>query len=278
MSSKQYQQRGRFLSLPLLLIVTLLSSCGGGGSSPKVPLEQNSSPIISGSISNIRVGENLNFTPSSSDPDGDNLSFSIEGKPEWAEFSSTSGSLSGVPGEDDLGSIYPIEVSVSDGDASSSISFDLTVLKPIFFLSIQTNTLDAYRNMDVELSACFLSQDEDDCSELDELLTINENGLSTFQYGIPAGNGFELSIDRDPGRQSCDLALEEGVMDFVDITIVATCQADSSAPLFSLDRMHKIRLTMTIDEWHRFVLDTERARYTTGDANGNISELSLIHI
>ena len=140
MSSKQYQQRGRFLSLPLLLIITLLLSCGGGGSSPNVPLVQNSSPIISGSISNIRVGENLNFTPSSSDPDGDNLSFSIEGKPEWVEFSSTSGSLSGVPGEDDLGSIYPIEVSVSDGDASSSISFDLTVLKPIFFLSIQTNT------------------------------------------------------------------------------------------------------------------------------------------
>ena len=259
-------------SLPLLLIIILLPSCGGGGSSPNVPLVQNSSPTISGSISNIRVGENLNFTPSSSDPDGDTLSFSIEGKPEWAEFSSTSGSLSGVPGEDDLGSIYPIEVSVSDGDASSSISFDLTVLKPIFFLSVQTNTLDAHRNMDVELSACFLSQDEDNCSESDELLTINENGLFTFQYGIPAGNGFELSIDRDPGRQSCDLALEESVMDYLDITIVATCQADSSAPLFSLDRMHKIRLTMVIDEWHRFVLDTERARYTTGDANGNISE------
>ena len=29
---------------------------------------------------------------------------------------------------------------------------------------------------------------------------------------------------------------------------------------------------MTIDEWQRFVLDTERANYTTGDANGNITE------
>ena len=104
-------------SLLLLLIIALLPSCGGGGSSTKAPVAQNSSPTISGSISNIRVGENLNFTPSSSDPDSDNLSFSIEGKPEWAEFSSTSGSLSGVPGEEDLDSIYAIEVSVSDGEA-----------------------------------------------------------------------------------------------------------------------------------------------------------------
>ena len=27
---------------------------------------------------------------------------------------------------------------------------------------------------------------------------------------------------------------------------------------------------MSIDEWQRFVLDTERANYKTGDANGNV--------
>ena len=29
---------------------------------------------------------------------------------------------------------------------------------------------------------------------------------------------------------------------------------------------------MDVDEWHRFVLDTERASYSTGDATGDISE------
>jgi hypothetical protein len=28
---------------------------------------------------------------------------------------------------------------------------------------------------------------------------------------------------------------------------------------------------MTADEWNRFVLDTERARYSNGDANGSVT-------
>ena len=73
MSSKQYQQRGRFLSLPLLLIITLLLSCGGGGSSPNVPLVQNSSPIISGLVARncpnfINVGPMLSSDPHNFSP------------------------------------------------------------------------------------------------------------------------------------------------------------------------------------------------------------------
>ena len=248
----------RFLSYcgTLFFIVTFLVSCGGG-----ISKQTNTAPQISGSISEIRVGEPLSFTPVSSDADGDLLFFSIDGKPDWAEFDSSSGMLTGVPQEEDLNSTHIIKLYVSDGDLSASVSFELVVLKPIFFLSININTLDPYRSMDIVLNSCFLSQDEDECSVSQEALTIDENGSFTFQSGIKAGTSFELDVDRDSGRQDCSLSLEEGVMVYGDETINLTCQPDSSEPLFSLDRLHKIRLTMTVAEWDAFVLDIARSDY-----------------
>jgi len=259
------------LSALLLISLFVVSSCGGGGSAPAAVV-QNSAPTISGSTSTVRVGEALNFTPSANDADGDNLVFSIAGMPAWASFDTASGLLSGSAAMSDLDSIFSITITVSDGQLSTSISFDLTVTKPIFFISIGIDSLDAYRNMDVELHGCFIAQSDAECSEDDELLTIAENGLFAFQGGLETGASYALKVDRDPARQNCALEIKEGVIASSDKTIDLVCEADASAPLFALDKMHKIRVSMDVDEWHRFVLDTERARYSTGDANGHISE------
>ena len=257
----------------LSLVLLFLLSCGGGsGGGDTTQVNQNSTPTISGNISEIRVGESLNFLPTANDPDGDVLTFSITGMPVWASFNSSSGLLSGIPPAEDLGSVSAITITVSDGEFNASIGpFNLTVTDPIFFISIGVDTIDTYRNMDFELSGCFISIDDPECLEGDELLTIDENGVFSFEGGLETGSSFELKVDRDPGRQECTLDIEEGIIGSEDQTIAVSCQPDASAPLFTLDKMHKIRLTMTIDEWNRFVLDTERARYTTGDANGNIS-------
>lgn len=254
----------------LLMSLLIISSCGGGGA--PAPVIQNWGPTISGSMSTIRVGEALDFTPSANDVDGDNLVFSITGIPAWATFDTGSGLLSGAAAMADLDSNYAITISVSDGQLSSSISFDLTVTKPIFFIRIGIDSMDAYRNMDVELSGCFMAQSDPKCSDDDELLTIAENGLFAFESGLETGAAYALKVDRDPGRQECALDIEEGVVGTSDITINVACEADASAPLFAVDKMHRIRVSMDVDEWHRFVLDTERARYSTGDANGDISE------
>ena len=89
--------------------------------------------------------------------------------------------------------------------------------------------------------------------------------------GIKAGSPFDVAIERDAGRQDCTLESEEGVIAYSDHVIAIDCQPDASAALFSLNKMHKIRLTMDHNEWQRFVLDTERANYSVGDANGNVS-------
>ena len=250
----------------LFIALTLLTACGDTNE-PQPSMMSNSAPIISGSVSEVRVGETLSFTVESDDAEEDILSFSIEGRPPWAEFDTSSGSLSGVPPEEYLASVYSIKISVSDGQASDSVAFDLTVTKPIFFLSIKVDTLDMYRNMDVKLSACFLMQDQSECYESEELLTINHNGIFRFEGGIEGGASFSLDVDRDPGRQECSLAVEGGLMNYMDETIILACQADASAPLFVLDRIHKVRLTMTIDEWDAFVLDIARSNYETDAHN-----------
>ena len=172
-----------FIKRTSLFLVTLLiiSSCGGNNPNPVI---QNTAPTISGSISTIRVGEVLDFIPSANDVDGDDLAFSIAGKPSWTSFDSSSGLLSGTPSTEDLDSTASITISVSDGQASNSISFDLSVIKPIFFISIETNTLDAHRDMDVQLNACFISQVDLECAEEEVLLTIGANGNFEFQRGL----------------------------------------------------------------------------------------------
>ncbi|NVK32693.1 MAG: putative Ig domain-containing protein, partial [Gammaproteobacteria bacterium] len=69
------------------------------------------------------------FTPTASDDDGDTLTFSIANKPTWANFDSSTGTLSGTPVDADVGTSSGIVISVSDGtDTRSLASFDLEVV------------------------------------------------------------------------------------------------------------------------------------------------------
>ena len=262
-------------TLQSLVLILFLYSCGGGsGGSGDLPqLDINYPPTISGEISDIRVGETLSFTPTTFDSNGDNLTFSISEKPDWLTFNTSTGSLSGEAPETALGDNYSLTIVVSDGQSQSSLGpLSFSVIAPIFFISLELNDMDQYRDMDFELKGCFEDQETNECSELEELITIKENGVYSFAGGIKTGNSFEIKIERDPARQECSLESSEGVIAAEDVIIQVNCLQDESAELFSLNKMHKIRLTMTHDEWQRFVLDTERANYKTGDANGNVTE------
>ena len=87
----------------------------------------NSPPQISGTPTpSINANNSYSFTPTASDPDGDNLTFS--GQPSWASFDASTGELSGTPGDADVG-VYPdIIISVSDGQADASLAaFSISV-------------------------------------------------------------------------------------------------------------------------------------------------------
>jgi hypothetical protein len=89
----------------------------------------NSAPTIRGNPPPaILVGEMYDFEPAASDPDSDSLVFSIANKPNWMNFETTTGRLSGQPTLGNVGSFSNISITVSDGDSSSSLrAFSITV-------------------------------------------------------------------------------------------------------------------------------------------------------
>jgi hypothetical protein len=89
----------------------------------------NRPPIISGiPVSSIIAAQSYNFQPTASDPDGNNLAFSIVNRPAWATFNTSTGRLSGTPASADVGTYRNISISVSDGTTSTALAtFTITV-------------------------------------------------------------------------------------------------------------------------------------------------------
>lgn len=124
----------------LLIAVVMLTACGGSGGSGSsrdsvngpAPPPANTRPLISGTPAlTVTRGDSYEFTPTASDPDGDTLTFAVVNQPLWAAFDSATGSLSGTPGEADVGMTSDVTISVSDGDLSASLEpFDLLVVEP----------------------------------------------------------------------------------------------------------------------------------------------------
>lgn len=69
----------------------------------------------------VTAGQIYSFTPSAKDPNGDRLTFYIQGKPAWATFNSATGQLSGTPRAADAGRYGGISIRVSDGRNSATL-------------------------------------------------------------------------------------------------------------------------------------------------------------
>lgn len=91
----------------------------------------NQAPTISGTpATQITVGQAYHFAPSANDSDvADSLTFSITNKPNWADFASSSGVLSGTPSADDVAAYADIVIAVSDslGASASLAAFNIEV-------------------------------------------------------------------------------------------------------------------------------------------------------
>jgi hypothetical protein len=93
---------------------------GAGGST---------TPTISGSPSSSDfAGQAYRFVPTTTNPGGGALGFSIANKPAWASFSTVTGALTGTPSSAQVGTYSNILISVSNGKASASLAaFSITV-------------------------------------------------------------------------------------------------------------------------------------------------------
>ena len=114
-------------AVSLSIISIVLAGCLDQGESEagfvdKAAPTGNNAPTISGNpMTAIDIGSTYSFTPSASDPDGDKLTFSVKNQPSWADFDTTTGTLSGQPALGSVGTYASIEISVSDGKAKSAL-------------------------------------------------------------------------------------------------------------------------------------------------------------
>lgn len=115
--------------LLLLAAATVLAGCNddsstGGTTTTGVGTTTSSdAPTISGSAPTMVVaGQTYNFQPSTTNPGGGTLGFSITNKPAWASFSTTTGLLSGIPTAAEVATYSNITIRVSTGQASASLA------------------------------------------------------------------------------------------------------------------------------------------------------------
>jgi hypothetical protein len=92
----------------------------------------NRAPTISGTPpTSVQVGTAYNFQPTGADADGDTLSYTIQNKPTWATFSTSTGRLSGTPPTGSAGVYGSIVISVTDTkDTVALQAFSITVTAP----------------------------------------------------------------------------------------------------------------------------------------------------
>ena len=133
----KWPRRGGLIALAITTILT--SACGGGGGGDSsastansgtgsgASAGANSPPTISATpATQASVGAAYTLAPQASDADGDTLAFSIQNKPTWAQFSTSTGQLSGTPNAQS--STANIVISVSDGTVSAALpAFSITV-------------------------------------------------------------------------------------------------------------------------------------------------------
>lgn len=83
----------------------------------------NVAPVIAGTPTKaINAGQAYSFAPSASDANGDTIAFSIQNKPSWASFDTTTGRLSGTPTAANVGTYSNVVISVSDATHTTSLA------------------------------------------------------------------------------------------------------------------------------------------------------------
>lgn len=163
----------------------------------------NQSPVISGTPSTTtEVGESYSFTPTASDPDGDQLVFTATNLPGWASVDSTTGRVSGVPGEQDAGSYPGITILVSDGSSSDSLA-PFTLLVEAAPSQTQASATLTWSAPSTRTDGTSLSMSEIDGyriymgeseSDLTPVMDINDNTLTVYTFTNLSAGTYYFSV------------------------------------------------------------------------------------
>jgi len=130
-------RRSQAGSQSLFFAALLLTGLNSAHAAPRS--SGNTPPEISGTPPTLaEVGLEYAFRAAATDADGDRLRFKVQGRPYWASFDATTGTLRGRPSSSDIGTHSNIVISVTDGKKGSS-----WVSLPAFSITVKAGTNSA---------------------------------------------------------------------------------------------------------------------------------------
>ena len=151
----------------------------------------------------------------------------------------------------------------SSGSGASAPPVSTAPTAPTFTVGGTVSGLVASQNLVVKLG--------------EQTLQIEGEGAFIFPEGLETGDSFEVVIEAEPPRYDCEVLNPSGAVEAQAIADIAIdCSTNASVDLFALDRLHKIQLTLTLEEWRALELDSIRANYSVRDARGRASSLSSL--
>ncbi|VUD61841.1 hypothetical protein TDB9533_02906 [Thalassocella blandensis] len=208
------------------IVITVSDSSSATDSLAEFSIEVinvNDAPEISGTPNTKVVQDNAYaFTPAASDVDvGDTRTFSIINKPSWASFDTTTGALTGTPGNENVGVTSGIVITLTD---SANASVDL----PAFDLTV-TNTNDAPVISGTPAS----SVNEDALYSFTPTATdVDLDETTTFSIvNKPSWANFDTATGTLSGSPEND---DVGVTNGVVISVMDSAGATDSLPAFNL--------------------------------------------
>jgi hypothetical protein len=144
----------------------------------------NRAPTLSGSpATTAKISLTYTYQPTARDPDGDRLTFSIAGKPNWATFSTSTGRLQGTPTAGSEGTFTGIQITVSDGKSTTSTApFSIDVVEAVVGsaeLSWQPPTVNDDGSPLVDLSGYVIRYGRN-IGALDQSVTIANPGTTMY--------------------------------------------------------------------------------------------------
>ena len=148
----------------------------------------NDAPVITSTPNETSTkGEQYSYTITATDEDSDPLTFAVTAKPDWLTFDTTTHTLSGTPGNSEVGQTYSITLTVSDGTATTTQSFNLTVNDKNYAPTIANQTFTI-----VENSA--------NGTELGQVAASDPDNGQSLTYQIVSGNDLGILEITNDGK------------------------------------------------------------------------------
>ncbi|WP_049629128.1 tandem-95 repeat protein [Cellvibrio sp. pealriver] len=195
----------------------------------------NDAPVITGTPA-TRVSEDspYTFTPGASDVDtGDLLGFTIANKPAWALFDPATGRLSGTPTNADVGVYNAIQISVTDGVASTALpAFNLEVINSNDAPVAKADRFSMTANSNNQYLLDVLANDEDMDGDPLQLMQarapLGQVSMETggLRYMAPAGFRGQVNLSytiRDPSGATAQ----------ADVVLLITGESNAATPIIT---------------------------------------------